>query len=62
MTLLRRACFEFLRCAFWGVHAARFLGVTVGKGCRIYTRHFGGEPWLVSIGSRVTVTSGVQSP
>ena len=26
--------------------AVRSLGVTVGKDCRIYTRLFGGEPWL----------------
>jgi acetyltransferase-like isoleucine patch superfamily enzyme len=60
MTLLRRACFGFLRFAFGGVRAARFLGVTVGEGCRVYTRDCGTEPWLVSIGSRVTVTSVVQ--
>ncbi len=40
-------------------YAARALGVTIGEGCRIYTS-FGNEPWLISIGDRVTVTSGVQ--
>lgn len=39
---------------------ARSIGVKVGNGCRIYTRQFGSEPFLVSIGNRVTVTSGVQ--
>jgi acetyltransferase-like isoleucine patch superfamily enzyme len=39
--------------------ALRTLGVKVGEGSRIYTRSFGGEPWLVSIGDRVTVTAGV---
>jgi len=38
--------------------ALRTLGVKVGEGSRIYTRSFGGEPWLVSIGDRVTVTLG----
>lgn len=41
-------------------NAARWLGVKVGTGCRIYTRNFGSEPWLITIGDRVTVTSGVQ--
>jgi acetyltransferase-like isoleucine patch superfamily enzyme len=43
-----------------GVDAARYLGVKVGEGCRIYPTSFGGEPWLISIGDRVTVTAGVQ--
>ena len=43
-----------------GVFASRKLGVKVGEGCRIYTANFGSEPWLVSIGNRVTVTSGVK--
>jgi len=43
-----------------GAYASRRLGVKVGEDCRIYTHHFGTEPWLVSIGDRVTVTSGVK--
>jgi len=39
--------------------AARALGVKIGSDCRIYTRQFGSEPWLVTIGNRVTVTSDV---
>jgi carbonic anhydrase/acetyltransferase-like protein (isoleucine patch superfamily) len=42
------------------IDAARYLGVKVGEGCRIYPTYFGGEPWLISIGDRVTVTAGVQ--
>jgi carbonic anhydrase/acetyltransferase-like protein (isoleucine patch superfamily) len=42
------------------IDAARYLGVKVGEGCRVYPTYFGGEPWLVSIGDRVTVTAGVQ--
>ena len=42
-----------------GVCNARRLGVTVGEGCRIYTSKFGTEPFLITIGDRVTVTSGV---
>ncbi|WP_426702079.1 acyltransferase [Rhodanobacter sp. Col0626] len=43
-----------------GVWLARKLGVTVGEGCRIYSRQFGSEPFLIKIGDRVTVTAGVQ--
>src|SRR6516225_3454607 len=39
--------------------ALRRRGVKVGAGSRIYTRSFSGEPWLVSIGDRVTVAPGV---
>ncbi|MGP5346520.1 acyltransferase [Psychrobacter celer] len=39
---------------------ARMKGVTVGKNCRIYTRNWGSEPFLVTIGDKVTITSGVK--
>ncbi|SMC75995.1 acyltransferase [Pedobacter africanus] len=42
-----------------GVVYARRKGVKVGKNCRIYTTNFGTEPWLIEIGEKVTVTSGV---
>jgi len=38
---------------------ARRLGVKVGTDCRIYTTSFGSEPWLIEIGNKVTITSGV---
>jgi acetyltransferase-like isoleucine patch superfamily enzyme len=41
-------------------YATRALGVRLGEGCRVYTSSFGNEPWLISIGDRVTLTSGVQ--
>ncbi len=41
-------------------YAARARGVKVGEGCRLYSLNFGGEPWLISIGDRVTITGGVQ--
>jgi len=43
-----------------GASAARRKGVKVGSDCRIYIRNFGTEPFLVSIGDRTTVTSGVR--
>jgi len=42
-----------------GVKFARNKGVALGEGCRILTRHLGSEPWLISIGNRVTVSSDV---
>lgn len=41
-------------------YTARARGVKLGQGCRIYSLNFSGEPWLISIGDRVTITSGVQ--
>ncbi|MEB3415615.1 acyltransferase [Alteriqipengyuania sp. WL0013] len=34
--------------------------MTIGKGCRIYITQWGTEPFLVSIGDKVTVTDGVR--
>ncbi|MBC7915785.1 MAG: acyltransferase [Pyrinomonadaceae bacterium] len=34
-------------------------GIKVGENCRIYTSKFGSEPFLITIGNNVTVTSGV---
>lgn len=38
---------------------ARYLGVKVGEGCRIYIKKFPSEPFLITIGDRVTITAGV---
>lgn len=57
MTILIDLCVFALR---GGVAAARRKGVRVGKDCRIYIRSFGTEPFLVTIGDRVTITSGVR--
>ncbi|SMC79171.1 acyltransferase [Pedobacter nyackensis] len=57
--MLRRG---FYLLSFWikgGVFYARRMGVTVGDNCRIYTRYFGSEPFLISIGNNVTITKGV---
>jgi acetyltransferase-like isoleucine patch superfamily enzyme len=43
-----------------GSAAARYQGVKVGRDCRILSLTFGTEPWLVSIGNRVTVSSEVR--
>ena len=47
---------------FWikgGTFFAKRVGVLVGDRCRIYTRYFGSEPFLISIGNDVTITAGV---
>ncbi|WP_276348729.1 acyltransferase [Daejeonella sp. JGW-45] len=43
-----------------GTAYAKAIGVNIGKDCRIITRHFGTEPFLITIGNRVTVTDGVR--
>tara|TARA_R110002051_G_scaffold152335_2_gene224945 strand:+ start:251 stop:793 length:543 start_codon:yes stop_codon:yes gene_type:complete len=43
-----------------GVEYARGRGMIVGDNCRIYTTTLGAEPWLISIGNKVTITSGVR--
>lgn len=51
----------FLRSALVGYERfARHLGVTVGSNCQIYTKQFGSEPWLITIGDNVTIAAGVR--
>jgi acetyltransferase-like isoleucine patch superfamily enzyme len=40
--------------------AARAAGVTIGSGCRILSDVATTEPWLVTIGDRVTISSDVR--
>jgi acetyltransferase-like isoleucine patch superfamily enzyme len=42
------------------VNYAIYKGVLIGRNCRIYIRDFGSEPFLIEIGDKVTVTSGVK--
>lgn len=57
--LIRQAAIRLTFFTRGGVAYARRVGVTVGEDCRIYSARFGSEPFLISIGSRVTITSGV---
>jgi acetyltransferase-like isoleucine patch superfamily enzyme len=41
------------------VEYARHMGVTVGDGCRILSKNFGSEPFLIDIGNIVTVSTNV---
>lgn len=58
--MLGKIFLMFMRLVKGGVYYARKVGVQVGSDCRIYTTHFGSEPFLISIGDHVTVTSGVK--
>lgn len=42
------------------IQYARGVGVKIGSNCRIYIRNFGSEPWLITIGNKVTITNGVR--
>lgn len=42
-----------------GVPFARRIGVNIGEKCRIYSRFFGSEPFLITLGDNVTITAGV---
>lgn len=41
------------------IEQARHLGVNIGKNCFISTRNWGTEPYLITIGDHVQVTSNV---
>ncbi|SMP15470.1 acyltransferase [Chryseobacterium profundimaris] len=46
---------------FWSDERyARFIGVKIGKNCRIATRFFGSEPYLIEIGNHVQITQHVR--
>jgi acetyltransferase-like isoleucine patch superfamily enzyme len=50
----------FLRFYFNPVKYARSLGMNVGEQTTIMTWRFGSEPWLISIGNHVKITSNVR--
>lgn len=60
MNLLKKAYSIAYFLVYGGDRYARKLGVEVGTGCRIYISQWGSEPFLVSIGDKVTITSGVK--
>lgn len=39
---------------------AKYLGVEIGDNCRLFTKDFGSEPWLIRIGNKVTITNGTR--
>lgn len=59
-SLAKNVYTRYLNQRYGGSAAAKWLGVDVGENCRILSLMFGSEPWLVSIGSNVTISSGVR--
>jgi len=59
-SILRIIRTNYLKFSLSGEEYLRHLGISVGEGCRIFTSSFGSEPWLISIGNNVTITSGVK--
>lgn len=52
---------EKYRQLFWPAERyAKYKGVKIGKNCSIMTKSFGSEPYLISIGDHVQITSGVR--
>ncbi len=50
-----------LKIRIWGNEKyARSLGVKIGKNCNIQIINFGSEPYLVSIGNHVQITTGTK--
>ncbi|TWR27628.1 acyltransferase [Mucilaginibacter pallidiroseus] len=42
------------------VYYLRSLGAHIGKDCRIYINDFGSEPFLVTVGDKVTIAGGTK--
>lgn len=52
---------NYYRKRFWNPEKyARFIGVKIGTGCKIATLNFGSEPYLITIGNNVQITSDVK--
>lgn len=52
---------NFYRLLFWSYEKrARFLGVNIGDGCDIQDVNFGSEPYLITVGNHVQITSGTK--
>ncbi|WP_084644395.1 acyltransferase [Microbacterium gubbeenense] len=58
-TAVGRVFTRFRRMALGNERFARCSGVEIGTGCRILSNIVTTEPWLVSIGDRVTISSEV---
>lgn len=56
MTDLSRI-FRFIFKTLFPIRYARWLGVTVGSNCRLIKADFSSEPYLITLGDHVSVTS-----
>ena len=57
--MLKKILFYYRRYFWSGEKHALYLGVTIGKNCRIVSHNFGSEPYLVKIGDHVQITDNV---
>lgn len=49
----------YLRIFYTNAEYARYSGVSIGKNCDIFTRDFGSEPYLITIGDNVQISTNV---
>jgi acetyltransferase-like isoleucine patch superfamily enzyme len=59
MNRLSRWALKVARPFLSGARIARLSGVKFGSDCRILSKNFGSEPFLISLGDRVTISSEV---
>lgn len=52
---------DLYRKTFWsGVKYGRYIGVNIGNNCKIATKNFSSEPYLIEIGNNVQITNDVK--
>lgn len=56
LTYLR---YRLLKATRGNIRACRAFGVTIGENCRVLSNIVTTEPWLVTVGDRVTISSDV---
>ena len=57
--MLKKFCKLYWYLTLSPIAYARKIGVTIGNGCRVYIKKWGSEPFLITIGNKVTITNGV---
>lgn len=57
---MKKYIYKFLQIILTPKQYAKFVGVTIGENCIISTKHFGSEPFLITLGNGVHITKGVQ--
>ncbi|MDM1541804.1 acyltransferase [Empedobacter sp. 189-2] len=58
--MIKRLINKYKRTFYSCEKFARWQGVKIGKGCKIATKDFGSEPYLIEIGNNVRVTHNVK--
>jgi acetyltransferase-like isoleucine patch superfamily enzyme len=60
MGLFENISLFLIRLFFGNEKYARYLGVKIGNNCKIATKYFGSEPYLIQIGDHVQITHDVR--